>query len=156
MEDKKQKPQKPPLSPARIAGELSAGAAVGAFVGALPILLMAYQEAKLGRKLEEWEPVPYVMALFLTYPLGTLISAICVYFVGNAGNQTGSFWSTLGYTLLGFAASVVGLIACAAWLRGRWFREFNSLFAIAFFATPTLGAVVGFNLSRRYETPPEP
>jgi len=104
--------------------------------------------------LEEWEPVPYVMALFLTYPLGTLISAICVYLVGSTGNQIGSFWSTLGYTILGFAASVVGLVACAAWLKGQCFREFSSLFSIAFFAAPTLGAVVGFNLTRKYKPPP--
>ena len=144
MEGKKQKPRKPPLGPARIAGELLAGT-LGGIIGVGPLIELARD------KYSEWG-FGYILMFLLTYPLGGLISTVGVYLVGIIGNQIGSFWATLGCTVLG--ASAAFIIAFAADI-GHWAVGNGALFAILC-AAPTLGAVVGFNLTRRYKSPPEP
>jgi hypothetical protein len=150
MVNEKQKPQKPPLSPARVIGEFLAGS-IGAIVASAPVLSHIYTEIKCGEV--EWAGLGLIFQLPITYPLGSLISIAGVYIVGNIRNQTASFWATLGYSLLGFVAAAVGLVSCAAWLKGQWFRGFGALFTIVIFAAPTVGAVVGFNLTRKYKPP---
>lgn len=156
MENKKQKPHKPPLSRGRIAREILAGA-VGAIFGMAPVLLMLYQEAKYGAPSDGWEDLPYVLAFFLTYPLGALITVKGVYLVGKLGNQTGSFWATFAGSFLGLAVAVATIPLLFLESVARCFDRLEPasgpvLFAI-FFAGPPLGAVIGFNLTRRYKSP---
>ena len=146
MVNEKQKPQKPPLSPVRIVGESLAGA-FGAIIGLAPLLSLLYQEAKYGPS--EWG-FGNLLALPLTYPFGSLISAVGVYLVGNTGDQIGSVGLTLGSCAVGAAvAFAIGVQNIA----GEWHIDNRVLFAI-FFAAPTLGAIVGYNLTRKYKQPP--
>jgi positive regulator of sigma E activity len=126
IENKKQKPQKPPLSPARIIGELLAGVA-GVLAGLfLPVML--------GFDLGEGT----TLILFATYPA---VSAIGVYLVGNRGNQTGTFAITLA----------VSYVALFVLLLTAPIIRFVPLIAI--WGVP-LGTTIGFNLTRRYKPPP--
>jgi hypothetical protein len=146
MVNEMQKPQKPPLNPLRIVGESLAGA-IGAIIGLAPLLSLLYQEAMHGPS--EWG-FGNLLALPLTYPFGSLISAVGVYLVGNARNETGSVGLTLGSCAVGVAvAFAIGVQAIA----GEWGIDNRVLFVI-FFAAPTLGAIVGFNLTRMYKSPP--
>lgn len=147
MVNEKQKPQKPPLSPQRVGGEFLAGA-VGAIVGLAPVLSFLFQEAKHGPS--EFAGLALLFHLPITYLLGILISTVGVYLVGNARNETGSFGLTLGGSAFGAAAALAVSIHTIA---GERHVDDRILFVI-FFVAPTLGAIVGFNLTRRYKSPP--
>jgi hypothetical protein len=72
----------------------------------------------------------------------TLGSAIGVYLVGNIGNETGSFLATLGGSILGG-----GLGLTFVFLSGE-------LLPFPLLVCPPIGATIGFNLTRRYKSPP--
>lgn len=129
MESKNQKPQKPPLSPARVAGEILAGVAGGLAAGAAAAIaaflaFVLWEEYKYGET-TEWGGLGFTLGVLppvflITYSLG---SAISVYLVGKRGNQTGSFWATLAGSFLGLPLA------------------------------PFTGTI-GFNLTRTYKPPP--
>jgi hypothetical protein len=146
-ENHSQKPPKPPLTLLTITCELLAGL-IGAITGVAPILSLLYQEAQYG-ELGEFAGLG-LFALVWTYPFGALITAVGVYLAGSARNQTGSFWAALAGTALGAAAVfavAVGAVAGDCSIVG------GAMFAIAL-AAPVLGATIGFNLTRRYKSPP--
>lgn len=139
--------QKSPLNLITVTCELLAGL-IGAIIGVAPILSLLYQEARYG-ELGEFAGLG-LFALVWTYPFGGLITAVGVYLAGSAGNQTGSFWATLAGTAFGVAAVfavAVGAVAGDCSIAG------SAMFAIALTA-PVLGATIGFNLTRRYRSPP--
>ena len=146
-ENQRRKGLKPHLSLMTITCELLAGL-IGAIIGVAPILSLLYQEARHG-ELGEFAGLE-LFALVWTYPFGGFITAIGVYLAGSAGNQTGSFWAALAGTALGVAAVfavAVGAIAGDCSIVG------GAMFAIGL-AAPVLGATIGFNLTRRYKSPP--
>ncbi len=75
-----------------------------------------------------------MVGMMIGYPIGT---AIGVYAVGNIGNQTGSFWTTLAGSASGFfiGALVAGAVE-------------NE---IPFILTSVAGPVIAFNMSRKYK-----
>ncbi len=85
-------------------------------------------------------------------PIGLIFgSAYGVYAVGNIGNQTGSFKATLGGSFLGFLGGV-GAAACLAELYDT--NQFFPAQGYCLLAGPPIGATIGFNLTRRYKSPP--
>ena len=161
--NKKQSHQKPPLSFIRIAGEIIAGEATGATAAAIAYLLfwvvchVAKGESVGGGSMCDitlWDLVIQgIMVLFVpaVYGLGC---AVGVYFVGNRGNQTGSFLATLGFGLIGAFFMLIMLfpvvLLSPALIVGvenivRW-----ALWVLVSFIPPII-ATLGFNLTRRYK-----
>jgi hypothetical protein len=68
-------------------------------------------------------------------------SAITVYLIGRIGDQTGSFWATLGLSVLG------GFLAMLAFFVPDGIMFSPVLIPLG----SSLGAVMGFNLTRRYK-----
>jgi hypothetical protein len=158
---KKEKRKKPPLSPARIAGEILAGTATG-FVVAVPVLYVTRcvvlhaiwgQAINLGHG-----DFVAVGLIFVAFPmLYGPASAVGVYLVGSRGNQMGSPLATLGCGYLAgfvilvtqFAALVlsdalpVGVETTVAW----------ACWALLLLVAPIMAAIC-FNLTRRYKQPP--
>ncbi len=134
---------KPPLSEIRITGEILAGGVGGILIGVGGCLIGAeYEKYKYG----EGEYRGLWSALFVA-PIGyTLGNAIGVYLVGNIGDETGSFLATLGGSILGLGVGVV--LALSA-------DSFNERAAFpTFVASSSICATIGFNLTRRYNSPP--
>ena len=153
VENKKQIHQKPPLSRARIAGEILAGTATGVAF-AVPVLYVTVyvivraiwgEEKNLG--LGGFVVLGFILLVFpMVYGPS---SAIGVYLVGRRGTQTDSFLATLGWGCLGglvmlvmlplvFLLSgvlIVGVEKIVAW----------SLWALALLIPP-IAAAYGFNL----------
>jgi len=130
--------EKPPLNGYRIAGEILAGGVGGTLTGLLGVSIA-----------ESSAPYPikgYYLDFLLAYPIG---SAIGVYIVGNIGNETGSFGTTLGGSISGILIWII----CAI---GASNGDMPSIVPITvFFAAPPIFATIGFNETRRYKTPPE-
>ena len=135
--------EKPPLSGPRVAGEILAGAA-GGFAGMIAgyeILMETYSDNDEGFD----GLVEAVLAYIVCYPLA---SSAAVYLVGSVGDETGSFWATLGMDIVGvFSGAMVGA-AMAETSNAEGFIA-------VLFAAPVIGATLGFNWSRRYKSPAE-
>ena len=125
------KTKKPPMTSGRILGQTLAGTG-GGFLGML---------AGAGISLIGGESLP---SLFIGMLAGSTIgSSIGVFIAGSAGNQQGSYPATL-------LGSVLGMIV---FLQLGFDSDYLS-FYIAAIAMPTLGGIIGFNLTRKYENPP--
>lgn len=121
----------PPLSGGRVLGELAIGGLMGMGVGLLGGFALGSSQNDLG-------------AMLLGAVGGNMLGAAAgVYWVGSTGDETGS----LGFTFLGSLAGVFGggLVAT------RLASTSESLAVAAFIAGPTVGAMIAFNLTRRYE-----
>jgi hypothetical protein len=134
--------EKPPVSLARIIGEFLAGGAGGLTALGVVWILWFLLSSVAFRHLGEWAEIPVFICLLVvvavTHSLG---SAIGVYLVGNIGNETGSFAATWGY---GFLGGIAGIgILCAS---GR-------LSVVPELLGTSIGAIIGFNLTRRYKSP---
>jgi hypothetical protein len=135
------KPMKSPVSNAKLIGEILASVvATFAVGGGLSwTFYLAYSEfANAGHT---W--VGAVLGVgFLVIP--SCIATITVYFIGRIGDQTGSFWITLGWSVLG----------------GFWGIGIASGVPLALFLAPFLGAaigaVIGFNWTRKHKEGREP
>ena len=120
--------KKPPLSLIRLAGEFFAGGTLGAVFG---------YGVSGG---SSYYIIPYGAALG---------SSLGVYLVGEIGNETGSFLNTL----LGSTCGVVCFLYTGP--DPDYQGSLRASFAIASFTVSTLGAVIGFNVTRKYDAPPE-
>jgi len=78
--------------------------------------------------------------LAVAAPVGVMV-------IGSRGDETGSWGATYAGSAIG---AVVGLVAIGAGLAAN----VSEPLIIAGFAAPVVGAVVGFNLSRRYKVAP--
>ncbi len=73
------------------------------------------------------------------FTLGAIIgNTISIYAIGNIGNETGSFWATLGGSLMGSLPFII--YGC---------HDISYFFGIN--ATCSIGSIIGFNLTRRYD-----
>lgn len=162
-ENKKQIRHKPTLSVARIAGEIIAGEATGATAAAIAYLFfwvvchVAKGESVGGGSMCDitlWDLVIQgIMVLFVpaVYGLGCSVG---VYFVGNRGNQTGSFLATLGFGLIG---AFFMLVVCfpMALLSPELIVGVENIVRWALWVLvsfiPPIFATLGFNLARRYK-----
>lgn len=132
---------KPPLSGKRIGGEILVGG-VGEVGGAVvcgilvgfPVVLLASPDWATNAEDLNWD------GFAIGAIIGTIVgSASGVHFVGTEGNETGSFLAALGGSILG--GSIGYLIDKDSALIGMLVGS-------------PIGATVGFNLSRRYKSPP--
>ena len=86
--------------------------------------------------------LPATLGFLLSYPFSV---AYGVYVIGNIGVEEGSYWSTFQGALYGVG---VGLSIAAI---GSKVHDNSNLYGIAAFC-PSVGAIIGFNSSRRLET----
>jgi hypothetical protein len=127
----------PPLSGARVAGELLAGGALGIIVGGIG-------GAALGARISK----SFEGGLLSGMAGMTLLAPVGVYLAGNSGDETGSFGAALGGSALGLVAGL-GAVALASGGGGN--AGVEVLAGVLFLAAPTIGATIGFNLSRKYK-----
>ena len=81
--------------------------------------------------------------------LGILFgSSVGVQLVGSYGDETGAYWATLLGSTGGMAASLIYIALRVREDSAEWF-DWAMIYAL-----PAAGAVLGFNLTRRYDTPP--
>ncbi len=86
--------------------------------------------------------LPATIGILLSYPFSV---AYGVYVIGNIGVEDGSYWSTFQGTLWGVGVALsLGAI-------GSKLHDNPTLYGIAVFC-PSIGAIIGFNSSRRLET----
>ncbi len=130
--------ERPPLSPVRVAGELLAGG-IGGLAGFAPPLILC-----IGAETSEGLWPAYCLPV--TYPLFTTAG---VYLVGCIGDETGSFLATLAGSSLGAVAGIIVFVG------GLEVFESDTLLPYIVLTTsllPSAGAVIGFNLSRKYNS----
>ena len=131
--------KKPPLKLVRIAGEVLLGGTLG-FVGGSVGVLVGLSIG--GHDTDMRNAVAGVAgAIGLTFG-----SSLGVYLIGNIGNETGSYWSTFSGSAVGVATSFFLFFV----LRG----EPENTMGLIFSTLPAVGGVLGFNMTRRYQTPP--
>ena len=133
----------PPLDAGRVAGEV----AVGAGIGFVALLL----GGAVGEGIECSGGCPGDFgglggAIVGGAVGGVLGVGVGIYLIGNAGEQTGSFGATLGGTVLG--ATVGGLVAAGMANHGS---SLDSAAVVLFAASPFVGGLLGFNLTRRWD-----
>jgi len=164
--NKKQSHPKPPLSVARIVGEILIGMATGLAI-ALPVAYLIGVSFPQGCFAGLAALVYMFFVVPLVYGLG---SAVGVYLVGSRGKQTGSFLATLG---CGFLAGFIALIILYVSLRLQtiltmarsssvmmvgFIVELQKIFRcvcwVIVLLIPPILATLGFNLTRRYKEPP--
>jgi len=130
----------------RLAGEFFAGA-TGSFIGGIASysVFRKITPDELGRL--------YIIGIPFGYALG---SAIGVFLIGNIGNETGSFGTSLLGGLLGGTAAAYFLLVSSD--VGRFEDDFwgdildsNSLLWIV---PPVLFSMIGFNITRGYDALP--
>ena len=68
-----------------------------------------------------------------------------VYLIGNIGMEEGSYWSTFDGALWGVGVGI-GIIAAV------WKSDNNSVLIAVALCSPSIGAIIGFNSSRRLES----
>jgi len=139
-----QKEEKPPLRGGRIAGEIGAGAGCGILAGSVGFLIgAAITPAGEGQFGELKKVGGGGIGFFIGYPLG---NSIGVYLVGNRGNETGSFGTTLLGSMAGMVAALLPIIIFQDDYPG-WIG------LPAFFGLPIAGGIIGFNMTRSYKSP---
>ncbi len=153
-ENKKQKRQKPPRNLGRIACEILAGAATAAALAYLSLYVVGY-----GAKSAGWGEgcmgglAVLAIMIYVAPPVYVLGCAVGVYFVGRIGNQTGSFLATLGGVFLGVPVIVLFFL----YLDMAEYKALETVKIILWslmLLTPSIGATLCFNLTRRYKKPP--
>ena len=120
---------KPPLSILRIAGETVAGELIAGVI-LVPMFVIV---GILGG-------VPPVVEMATAGTVMAAGSSAGVWLIGSIGKQTGAYWASAAGGAVGV---LVGLL-----LDFMIFPDFDDVFTIF---SPTIGSVVGFNLSRRYK-----
>lgn len=146
-----QRDGKPPLSAMRITGEFLLGG-VGGLAGTYPTI---YTYHFLGGEAEDASAVREAVANTMAFGVWSLCYATGVYMVGDLGNETGSFPATICGAVAGVGVWILGILAIDAVIDGEDIGEGTAAIALIFGLTvPTVGAIIGFNLTRRYRSPP--
>jgi len=133
---------KPPVRGAKIAAEILAGAAVtAAAFGASILTASEYtldDDEAMRRRAATW----YIVG-------GAGLTPLAVYLIGNSGPLTGSLGKTYLYGAAGGAAGALLLF-----LAFESDSDALGVFVLAVSALgPAVGAVIGYNSSRRYDPP---
>lgn len=142
LTDTRVEAETPPLSAGRLAGEV--------FVGSLFLAGGAVGGAVIGDTLWTnregcgFSPVCLGGLVGAVAGIG-LVAPVGVYLIGASGRETGSFGATLAGSAIG---TVVGLGAIAI-------DDENAAMAIPLLVAPIVGAMIGFNATRRYESAPQ-
>jgi len=151
--------EKPSVSLGRVMGEFLVGG-VGGYAGlGMVSILWFLLSLVASRHLGEWAEIPLavcqLVVVAVTYSLG---SAIGVYLVGNIGDRTASFVATW---VGSFAGGIVGIgiyvwdsmppSVVALYLSRYLSSRYWPIVILSLLAAPT-GAIIGFNLTRRYKS----
>ena len=144
IENKEREDEKPSLNPVRVAGEVLGGTLAGLAGGVVAVraLLPIAEDSRFKHAI-------LVPGLSISYALG---SGSTVYLIGNIGNQTGSFPATMLGVLAGGAVGAIGAIIIAA-VTGNDDDDHEDLAELFLFLSPAIGGTIGFNLTRKYESP---
>ncbi len=128
---------KPPIKTGKVIAELTASALTGAGLALASMYIYAYTH----KNSNGWDALAGTIFVGgIAYPVGNTLGA---YYVGNSGNEKGSFWAALGGSAAG-AAAAISLFAVTN----------NSSLGYLFYILPPVGAVIGHNLSRSWALPP--
>jgi len=140
--DKTGKVQRPPVRTGTLVGQIMAGAVVTG--GAFGLAFLTASESTL-----DDDEAMQGRAIAWTICGAAGMTPMLVYLIGNAGPQTGS----LGRTYLGGLAGALvgGLLMSVAVMSENDAVAISALAAAA--VAPALGAIIGFNSSRRYDQP---
>jgi len=136
-------PAEPPLDGGRMVGETLVGAGVG-FVG-----MVLGGAAGVGIECSGGCPGEFggLGGAIIGGAIGGVVGiGTGVYLIGNAGDQTGSYGATIGGALLG--ATLGGLVAA-----GFANANLDTAAGISAVAGPFVGALIGFNATRRWDRP---
>ena len=132
----------PPLDGGRLIGELFVGSLIGfggALVGGLAGALLCVDGDGGG------DSICLGSAVIGGYLVGSMSFGLGVAVVGRSGGQTGSTGAAVGGGLLG---SLIGLVALFG------LADTNGEIAVTIgIASPVLGAMIGFNATRRWKDP---
>jgi len=138
----------PPLSFYRIAGECVGGFVVGA-VGAYGLIILY----SMGADKNIWGGD--IGVSIIISDIGWILgNELGVYIVGNIGNETGSLLKTIIY---GTAISIgVQAISMGFYYLSMEEGQSNiyTLYESAMMLGPTIGAIIGFNITRKYKKQP--
>lgn len=93
-------------------------------------------------------PTPIMLILLLL--LSCFFLSITVYLIGSYGRKTGSFWKTFLGTI-SLLVLAVGINWVLSFINVDFFLGNFSLNALLIVIFPILGAVLGFNLTRKYK-----
>lgn len=136
----KLKVQRPPLNWGRIIRQSLVGVPTGLIGGVIGFFVGAsgpwwsvsshFGEERMGCM---------ILGAIIGYALG---SPIGVYLAGSSDNQKGSFWATLGGSVLGFGLFFVGALVIQLGV---------PIFGVGLLAIPPICASIGFDLTRRYK-----
>ncbi len=149
------KPMKPPVSNAKLIGEVLASVvatfAVGGGLGWT--FFLAFSE------FVHSDTVLWIVCLVSVFVIPSCIATITVYLIGRVGDQTGSFLITLGWSVLGGFLGI-GIISITSTLppdeMSSWVSSVRFALSLAPFPGAAIGAVIGFNWARRYKEGREP
>jgi len=133
VDTKEQRNAKPPLSVRNITNELISGTVGGICIG----YYVGWFAGNIG----------YCTG----YMLG---SSSGVYRAGNMGNETGSFWATLGGSVLGGILGV-GIILVTNHYELVSEDVQSKVEIVSILSFPVIGATIGFNLTRKYKSSDE-
>jgi hypothetical protein len=136
-QNKKAGPQIPPLNPGRITLEVAGGVLGGCSSFLITMWPLVYLVNTGDTSSEHASDV-----IAYSFPIGyTLAGASSVFLIGNIGDQTGSYWATLG------AASLMTIVSVASC---NFDSKHSSLYSSFSFLAP-VWATIGFNLTRKYK-----
>lgn len=132
--------KKPPLSVGRIVGQFLAGIG-GEVVGAVG-------GVALGSLFPQPSGDNEAGPMFLGFIVGGILGgSMGVYLLGTSNTHGGSYWATLGGDIL-FASTYILYEVLFG------IPENSALEITGHLILPVTGAVIGFNLTRRYKSPP--
>jgi len=139
--EEKSKDSLPPISTGKVFAEFFCGNIIG-YGLMFPSFLLSAGIISLGGENNKWVSATGILTFVLSYPLAI---AYGVYVVGNIGDEEGSYWSTFWGTLGGIGVSIgVGMLP----KKSENYHGVN-VFTLLF---PSVGAIIGFNSSRRLES----
>lgn len=138
-----EKPQDslPPVTTGKIFTELLMGNMIG-MISIFPSYLVGVGIGSLAGEDQQYFSGAGLLTVLLAYPFSLTLG---VYVIGNVGVGEGSYWTTFLGTLGGIGVALgIGAI-------GSKLHDNQTLYGIALLC-PSVGAVVGYNSSRRLES----
>ncbi len=141
--------EKPPLSVGRTAGQLVAGVLGGIVGGVIGLIIGAFIGGNFAEDFEFAGLRGYEATGIIGFPIGVVFgSPQWVYLIGRLGKVTASYGATLTGGILG-AILVVGALYGVVGVP----LENVSRYDYTLLVVTPLGAMLGFELTRRYKQP---
>ncbi|MCX6572726.1 MAG: hypothetical protein NTX99_01920 [Candidatus Aminicenantes bacterium] len=136
--------QRPPVKTGKVAAQILAG--VGVTGGMFALSILTASEGTL----DDDEAMRRRATTWMVFG-GAVLTPLVVYLIGNHGPQQGSLGKTYLYGVVGAAAG--GLLLYLAFESDT--ETLGILALTCSTLAPAVGAVIGYNASRRYDSPPQ-